>query len=94
LKRKLVYFHLNPLQSRRGFEVPKVALRNIRLMGRMTLLLHMLLLMVFLIDGTSKGFRSTSDIGRAWARWLNGVSGGVWRGLDGLIEEDMGRRRQ
>jgi hypothetical protein len=24
---KLVYFHLNPLQSRRGFEVPKVALR-------------------------------------------------------------------
>jgi hypothetical protein len=23
-----VYFHLNPLQSRRGFEVPKVALIN------------------------------------------------------------------
>jgi hypothetical protein len=28
LERKLVHFHLNPLQSRRGFEVPKVALRE------------------------------------------------------------------
>jgi hypothetical protein len=27
IERKLVHFHLNPLQSRRGFEVPKVALR-------------------------------------------------------------------
>jgi hypothetical protein len=27
LERKLVYFHLNPLQSRRGFEVFKVVLR-------------------------------------------------------------------